>query len=721
MTKNIVERALAVAKKYPVFPTINKKPTWSNAALGVKKGEGGYKISTQDPDRVRELFSHPRAEEIAVPMGEMSGLLCVDVDVYKEGNGLQKWVDDHGDALDTLTHKTRSGGLHFIFKHPGDGFRFPATLRPGVDLKANGTGYVCWPGTDGYERIGTRHAPKPAPLKLIEEALKAKGGTGSMTPASGSFNNASDDELVASILAAEELYPALRTLAYRLAGRVGLDAGLTRATVVQTLYNVVDSSVAAQVDHPRHDDWLDRREKIEELVDSALEKLRAPVLDDAAIAALAQETSLIDDGAMIATARPIGPQRETTAEDIEARIEKIDPQAGFRTFSAGTLRGKRLEPIKWIIPRLLPAQSTISLGGSSGVGKTRWLASVVMSAAVGDVERMGLPAMAAPCTSIWIANEERVDDIERRCKAVALQYGDTKSLEVSVRGKDSGMLRLVALNEVGTLELDEVNIAIVVAEARRVGAKIIVFDPYVTLSDAADENSAASAAMLTKAFIMIANLTGACVLHAHHTPKDRAKYGDWYRGDPGAWRGSGAIYSGLDAGVTLAPWMPRNPEQRKQWKAAALKLKLKRFIVLDSGKMRDGLDLDPVMYEMLGQEMDEGEGEPIAICRLSNEAEAGNCLLDDAIDRIRAVRLGEALLGALGAGKYASMSEVHKAMRGHEDWPASKALEARHLESIHADLGEPVLVSGGSVVLKHYPERAKNGRWILIIKEDDDD
>jgi hypothetical protein len=680
MTKNIVERALAVAKKYPVFPTINKKPTWSNAALGVKKGEGGYKISTQDPDRVRELFSHPRAEEIAVPMGEMSGLLCVDVDVYKEGNGLQKWVDDHGDALDTLTHKTRSGGLHFIFKHPGDGFRFPATLRPGVDLKANGTGYVCWPGTDGYERIGTRHAPKPAPLKLIEEALKAKGGTGSMTPASGSFNNASDDELVASILAAEELYPALRTLAYRLAGRVGLDAGLTRATVVQTLYNVVDSSVAAQVDHPRHDDWLDRREKIEELVDSALEKLRAPVLDDAAIAALAQETSLIDDGAMIATARPIGPQRETTAEDIEARIAKSDAPGGFRTFSAGTLRGKRLEPIKWIIPRLLPAQSTISLGGSSGVGKTRWLASVVMSAAVGDVERMGLPAMAAPCTSIWIANEERVDDIERRCKAVALQYGDTKSLEVSVRGKDSGMLRLVALNEVGTLELDEVNIAIVVAEARRVGAKIIVFDPYVTLSDAADENSAAS-----------------------------------------AWRGSGAIYSGLDAGVTLAPWMPRNPEQRKQWKAAALKLKLKRFIVLDSGKMRDGLDLDPVMYEMLGQEMDEGEGEPIAICRLSNEAEAGNCLLDDAIDRIRAVRLGEALLGALGAGKYASMSEVHKAMRGHEDWPASKALEARHLESIHADLGEPVLVSGGSVVLKHYPERAKNGRWILIIKEDDDD
>lgn len=717
MTDSIVERALAVAKKYPVFPTINKKPTWSNAALGVKKGEGGYKISTQDPDRVRELFSHPRAEEIAVPMGEMSGLLCVDVDVYKEGNGLQKWVDDHGDALDTLTHKTRSGGLHFIFKHPGDGYRFPATLRPGVDLKANGTGYVCWPGTDGYEKVGTRRAPKAAPLGLIEEALREKGGTGSMTPATGAFNNASDEVLIAYIINAEEIYPALRTLAYRIAGRMDI----SRDVMVQTLYNVMDTSVASRVGHPRHDDWADRREKVPELVDSALDKLRAPALDDAVAAILSKENSFINDGAMIATARPIGPQRETTAEDIEARIAKSDAVGGFRTFSAGTLREKRIEPIEWIIPRLLPAQSTISLGGSSGVGKTRWLASVVMSAAAGDVERMGLPEMRGPCASIWIANEERADDIERRCKAVALQYGDTKSMKVSVRGKDSGMLRLVALNEVGTLELDEANIAIIVAEARRVGASIIVFDPYVTLSDAADENSAASAAMLTRAFIMIANLTGACVLHAHHTPKDRAKDGDWYRGDLGAWRGSGAIFSGLDAGVTLAPWLPRNPEQRKQWKAATLKLKLKRFIVLDSGKMRDGLDLDPVVYEMLGQEMEEGEGEPIAVCRLSNEAEAGNCLLDDAIDRIRAVRLGEALLNALGAGKYSSMREVHAVMRGHEDWPETKALGARHLEDIHTDLGERVLVAGGSVQLKHYSERAKSGRWILIIEESDND
>ena len=47
--KPIVKAALAVAKKYPVFPTIKKMPCWSNSELGVGKGEGGYKIATQDP------------------------------------------------------------------------------------------------------------------------------------------------------------------------------------------------------------------------------------------------------------------------------------------------------------------------------------------------------------------------------------------------------------------------------------------------------------------------------------------------------------------------------------------------------------------------------------------------------------------------------------------------------------------------------------------------
>ena len=132
MNEELIRAALAVAKKFPVFPTDNKRPCWSNQELGVGRGEGGYKSASQDPKRVKELFSHRNATEIAVPMGERSGLMCVDVDLYKLPE-LEKWVSDRLKILgDTLSHKTRSGGLHFFFQHPGNGYRMPATLRPGI-------------------------------------------------------------------------------------------------------------------------------------------------------------------------------------------------------------------------------------------------------------------------------------------------------------------------------------------------------------------------------------------------------------------------------------------------------------------------------------------------------------------------------------------------------------------------------------------------------------
>jgi hypothetical protein len=156
--KHITKAALAVAKTgLPVFPTRNKKPAWSNKELGVAKGEGGYKIATTDPKEVRRLFEHARATEIAVPMGAMSGLICVDVDSHKSQAAVQ-WLRDHWELLKgALIHKTRSGGFHFIFEHPGESVRFfPATLSEGVDLKAGGTGYICWPGTEGYMDVEAR-------------------------------------------------------------------------------------------------------------------------------------------------------------------------------------------------------------------------------------------------------------------------------------------------------------------------------------------------------------------------------------------------------------------------------------------------------------------------------------------------------------------------------------------------------------------------------------
>lgn len=256
----LIEAALATAEQgLPVFPTNQKMPAWSNADLGVAKGEGGYKAASTDPDRVRELFAHPRAKEIAVPMGERSGLMCVDVDIDK-GPEVEQWHEDNLSWLsETRCHKTRSGGRHYLFKHVA-GVRFPATLAFGVDLKAAGNGYVCWPGTDGYEVVDDA-PPSRFPLDKLGEAAREKDGS----LKSSSWNSASDEELIAAVASGESYHPALRSLSVRLAQR---RVDIEQAT--KTLYYLMDENQPA--DGAELDRWGDRRAKIPDLIESAYDR-----------------------------------------------------------------------------------------------------------------------------------------------------------------------------------------------------------------------------------------------------------------------------------------------------------------------------------------------------------------------------------------------------------------------------------------------------------------
>ena len=723
--KPIVKAALAVAKKYPVFPTIKKMPCWSNSELGVGKGEGGYKIATQDPVIIQKLFSHPRAAEVAVPMGKSSGLMCIDVDVYKDPE-LNDWVEENSIFFkDTLCHQTRSGGLHFIFKHPGDTIKFPATLRAGVDIKAVGTGYICFPPTEGYT-VFHNQKPQDFPMDLLKEAMIAKGGTGS-TKLGSAYNDATDEELMERIQDASDLYPALRSLSYRLPSR-RMENGyrMTEAEMVTVLENLMDTSVAADPAHSRYNDWVDRREKIPHLVETSMEKERGGVvLTDEDIEMMTQGETFIETQKMIASAsRPIGPQRETSSEDIERRIMEMgtkdksksesDTSAEFGKRDVAQLHEEIIEPIEWIVPGMIPKGGTISLAGMSNVGKTRWLASLVVSLAVGDTARLGLPACDGRVRALWVANEEHEADIWRRCKAVARQHKDWNSEEIIVRGKGNGMFRLVAINEGGFPELDEDNIARLVDETRESGAEFLIFDPYVTLSDAMDENSATSAAMLTKAFLLITSLTGCAILHAHHTPKDRGKDNDWVRGDSSAWRGSGAIYSALDCGFTLSNWMPKNGEQRKAWKKAYLDERLSRWVVLDTGKIREGEPLDPVVYELVGQEMDEGEGRDIGVCRLATQAEAENALLHSNADKMEASMLGTDLISKLGYGKHTSMTAIAKAMGDHALLPNITKADGK--QKMFKMFEETVACENGYVTMIDTSTKEKQ-TWALILQE----
>jgi len=498
---------------------------------------------------------------------------------------------------------------------------------------------------------------------------------------------------------------------------------MTEAEMVTVLENLMDTSVAADPAHSRYNDWVDRREKIPHLVETSMEKERGGVvLTDEDIEMMTQGETFIETQKMLmANQRKIGPQSQVTTEEIEELITEMGtedkssndkgvPEEVARLNVKG-LRKRTIKPLEWIIENMLPIKSTCSLAGMSNVGKTRWLASLVTGLAVGDTARMGLPQCIGKISTLWIANEEARDDIARRCKAVALQHNDKDSVDFFVRGKDTGMMRLVALNENGDPEVDKKAVARLIKWIREENINFLILDPYNTLSTG-DENSAASTGLTTDAMLKVISMTECAVIFAHHCPKERSKDNDWIRGDPSAWRGSSQIYSSLDCGYTLSHWMPKNGEQRKAWKKAYLEEDLSKWVVLDAGKIREGKGFPPVVYQLVGQEMDEGEGRDIGVCRLSTQAEAENALLHSNADKMEASMLGTDLISKLGYGRHTNMTKVAKLMAGNQLIPDLK--QSRCKRKMYAMFKEAVACENGYVTMIGSEAETTN-KWTIQI------
>ena len=134
----------------------------------------GYKAASRDMLTILEQFARPAAAMIGVPTGDASGLLVIDIDIKNGQNG-GAWLDENADALpSTRTHKTRSGGLHLVFKMPtGFDIRNSASrIAPGVDVRGNG-GYVIMPPSPGYSIAdSSEHADMP--LWLIRACMRTE-------------------------------------------------------------------------------------------------------------------------------------------------------------------------------------------------------------------------------------------------------------------------------------------------------------------------------------------------------------------------------------------------------------------------------------------------------------------------------------------------------------------------------------------------------------------
>jgi Bifunctional DNA primase/polymerase, N-terminal len=128
----------------PAFPCFaNKRPATPQGFKNARTADGG----------LATMWARHPGELVGVPTGALSGISVLDLD---RGKGGDAWWAAHKSRLPlTRVHRTRSGGLHLVFKDK-PGLRGSAgKIAPGVDVRADG-GYIIWWPAAGLE---VRDAP----------------------------------------------------------------------------------------------------------------------------------------------------------------------------------------------------------------------------------------------------------------------------------------------------------------------------------------------------------------------------------------------------------------------------------------------------------------------------------------------------------------------------------------------------------------------------------
>jgi hypothetical protein len=163
------------AQGYPVFPCriADKRPACQHSF---------YDAVTNAAD-IEELWRAYPGELIGVRAGIVFD--CLDIDAKHEA--AHAWWEKHRHEIPTTrAHRTRSGGIHLLFR-PVERMRCSAgKLVDGVDIRASG-GYIIWWPASGYpvltdaplapwpDWLLAEFAPKPQPIKQTTNVLQFRG------------------------------------------------------------------------------------------------------------------------------------------------------------------------------------------------------------------------------------------------------------------------------------------------------------------------------------------------------------------------------------------------------------------------------------------------------------------------------------------------------------------------------------------------------------------
>ncbi len=133
MSPQLLAEQLAAAG-VPVFPCRpDKRPACPH----------GFKNASIEGGAVRALWQHYPGPLIGVPTGEASGLDVLDIDPRHGGD--RWWIGHMHRFPATRMHRTRSGGLHVLFRHHERVRNTESKIAPGVDTRGQGGYIIHWP------------------------------------------------------------------------------------------------------------------------------------------------------------------------------------------------------------------------------------------------------------------------------------------------------------------------------------------------------------------------------------------------------------------------------------------------------------------------------------------------------------------------------------------------------------------------------------------------
>ena len=202
---NMQAEALSLAEKgYPVFPlhTPDQQGRCSCRAAVDCRSPGkhprtpqGIKDATTDPEKIRSWWEKWPQANIGMAMGEVSGLVAIDIDPRHGGDAsLCQLVEQFEDLPGTLRAKTGGGGHHLLYAYPGVSFKNSSSLLgEGIDVKTDGGYIVAAPSLHSsgqrYQWKGISElAPLPAWLLLILTTEKTSSKESASSHTAGSFN-----------------------------------------------------------------------------------------------------------------------------------------------------------------------------------------------------------------------------------------------------------------------------------------------------------------------------------------------------------------------------------------------------------------------------------------------------------------------------------------------------------------------------------------------------